>query len=291
MLSFAQSKFTNVFSFVIFTLFVIFSTLQNPSEGSAVYRKMLTFFPNNPDVWIHAAEFEAKENDDIDKAREIMLRGMQFNPKSDICMRLINLELKQTTKLNPLDKKDKNSIDMIIERVTKIYQVNKTNMIEVDFRVDFLEVVQMYPCAASIERLIIKDLIGSFADKPETWDVMAKCCLNGKAGEIDDPPRTDVEISTVDALAMCVQQYELGCQKIPIPKMTSLYIDQMLSLNDKNDEVFSRKSKRKVLGDSFKFGHLCGNMSEKHYAIYLKLLMESKDIEHQYIQEVSFLIY
>lgn len=252
-----------------------------------MYKKMLAVFPNNSDVWISAAEYEANVNEDIDKAREIMLRGMQFNPRSDICTRLINLELIQTTKLNPLDKKEKDTIDLIVDRVTKIYEVQQSNILNVQFCVKALDVVQLYPSAVKVERQIIRDLISHYADKEETWDVLAQYCLNGKAGELDDPPKACSEMSSVDSLALCVQQYELGCEKLNNSKMMSLYVEQMLSLNDKSDEVFSRKSKRKVLGDSFKFGHLSGHMSEKHYAIYLKLLMEGKDIEDTYIKEVQ----
>lgn len=209
-----------------------------------LYSRMLQIHNRNPDIWVSAAKFELEQCGSMENARQILQRGLRFNPLSKQLWReYFRMELLNTEKL--LKKRevlgiakmeqDKDVTDAILQG--KLAQVVYENAIQnfendVEFILSLLEVCQLFPFTEKMEKQILIDVQAKHQNNPLTWNAMArqslrKINLNQKKKDIDKATKAR-EFDKFEN--ECFQVYENAVSSLCNEKMYDLYLETCLEI-------------------------------------------------------------
>lgn len=265
---------------------VEFCKKQNEKYHIAkVFTRMLQVHNKKPELWIAAAKWEAEDNKSMENARNLLQRGLRFNPLNQklwteyFRMELLNAEKlrKRREVLGVTEDTEEVGSNIILEgRIAEIvYNKAVENIAEdVHFHIALITVCRCFPFTASLQDTMYKNLQFHHGEREIVWDAVAR---RGLKSEELSQKNISVKSKVVAREVMiqesaCCKIYEAAVKKLNTESMWDLYIKFCLErLN------FAQKATHKL-----KLLEQCQNVCEaaqhqKHvsanmYAEWLSLL-------------------
>ncbi|XP_063700109.1 U3 small nucleolar RNA-associated protein 6 homolog [Culicoides brevitarsis] len=260
-------------------------------EISKGVERMLNFHNTKPEAWLKGATLEYSENENLPKAKDLLITGMKHHPTNAALYKaFVQMELAEVRELFESEVKtkvDEGQIAMAVGSCVALYKNAKNNVNDVQFFLELLDVTLNFEYANALTQEIVTDLKEIYSTNAKTWDYFAQAELRGlSVYELDteEIPKDKKVRSMKENIEKCVSMYETGLEQVASTEMCLLYIDAMLSLN--TDMTSDANARRKALGNAFKRGHESGLMSSEHYLTYLKLLLEAKEGKDDHIESI-----
>ncbi|XP_017113464.1 U3 small nucleolar RNA-associated protein 6 homolog [Drosophila elegans] len=267
-----------------------FSKKSNPVEVAGIYEKMLLYHGDLPDFWVDAALWLYEYNRlNIDRVKDILLRGLQRHPDSEVLNKcFFDIMLKEASLASDERNLAENTLseqDIKLERVEAVYRNSMANITHLDYFVKLLESCEDHQeLTGKLQRMIIDDMQEKFPREPGLWDLLAQRELRGfHLGDLEEEeldtsdeepaskkPRSVNARSLKRRIQLCVTVYKSAVEELQTPEMWNLYLDAMLALN--SDANTERILKQQCLADALQAGHRSQLMGVKHYATLRKML-------------------
>ncbi|XP_022211808.1 U3 small nucleolar RNA-associated protein 6 homolog [Drosophila obscura] len=267
-----------------------FSKKSGPQEVAGIYEKMLLYHGDDPNFWVDAALWLYEYNRlNIDRVKDILLRGLQRHPDSEALNKcFFDILLKEAARADPEKNLAENTLseqDIKLERVEAVYRNSMANITSLDYFVKLLESCEdHHEMTVKLQRLIIDDMQEKFPREPGLWDLAAQRELRGyHLGDEDEEPDNNEEEpaskksrpasntrSLKRRIQLCVTVYKSAVEVLQTQDMWSLYLDAMLTLN--SDGKAERALKQQCLADALQDGHRSKLMHVRHYATLRKML-------------------
>jgi len=261
------------------------------SEIPAIHDRLLKLHISKPEVWLKAIMQEYSDIHNIVRIKHLLTSGLKLHPKDiNLNKAFIQIELNEVQTISDSetlteDQKQKD-IGIALNHCESVYNSIKTSM-DLDFYIEILQITLQYHFAHSFSRKILIDLQTNFKNHAKVWNCFAQSELSGIT--LFDPVENVVAIvrgprTTKVNIEKCIAVYEHGIKILPCQEMHSMYIDAMLELND--SMTSERNLRRMSLANAFKAAYESDFISEKHYVIYLKLLLEGDSINTGKMEEI-----
>lgn len=234
------------------------------SSANTMIARMLQVHQDKPKCWHIAAQWQIKETKNIDTARQYLLRGLHFHPKSELLvLDMMKLELDEALK-DPDEMK----------RVLVIYEQAFKNIKSIDFAIEILNTVTQYKNTEKMQSKIASDMVKEYSHEPDMWDTMARRELKGlvqpKFGDEQMEIKEPQVMSLRDRINNCYEVYQTAVKKVKNEKMWSLFIDCMLEINQEDETL--PNFKRKFLKGALMQGHQAKKLKEKYYLYWIDML-------------------
>ncbi|XP_025828841.1 U3 small nucleolar RNA-associated protein 6 homolog [Agrilus planipennis] len=233
--------------FLLFIQFFKFCKRVNyVNTTNNIVTKMIQKHPNEEKVWYVAANWYAYDCNDLDTAREIILKGLSIHKdfkllyKEGIQMELIFAVGKQEQKSDSmkhesseeteeeLQKKRKLGLDKI-----KVYLKHAIEHVDnCEFYIEILEMFDKYKFTEEVQQLIIKHLLNKYWSNELVWHKLAVRETKGLHYQTNPTFEYNGQ-STKGRLKAAINKYEEGVEKVPSDKkekMWSFYLDFLLEL-------------------------------------------------------------
>ncbi|KAH8408988.1 hypothetical protein KR009_004907 [Drosophila setifemur] len=288
-----------------------FSKKSNQTEVTGIYEKMLLvrilranhfddvfemfclifqYHGDDPDIWVDAALWLYEFNRlNIDRVKDILLRGLQRHPDSDVLNKcFFDIMLKEAALANSERTLAENTLseqDIKLERVEAVYRNSMANITQLNYFVSLLDSCEDYhELTGKLQRIIIDDIQEKFPREPGLWDLLAQRELRGyHLGDLadEDQDNSDEEPASKKScpvnsrslkrrIQLCVTVYKSAVEELQTAEMWGRYLDAMLALN--TDVKQERILKQQSLADALQAGHRSRLMGVKHYALLRKML-------------------
>ncbi|KAH8265877.1 hypothetical protein KR038_009218 [Drosophila bunnanda] len=276
-----------------------FSKKVNPVEVAGIYEKMLLYHGDAADFWVDAACWLYEFNRlNFDRVKDILLRGLQRHPDSEILNKcFFDIMLKEASLASNERNLAENTLseqDIKLERVEAVYRNSMTNITQLDYFVKLLESCEDHAeLTHKLQRVIIDDMQEKFPREPGLWDLLAQRELRGyhlgdMAENEEEPVAADGDAkgdgqpaskksrphvnarSLKRRIQLCVTVYKSAVEEVQTKEMWSRYLDAMLALN--SDTKTERALKQQSLADALEAGHHSKMMGVKHYTVLRKML-------------------
>lgn len=176
-------------------------------EVSSSFEKMLAYHGDKPSVWVKAALFEYYEVQNMEKVKDLFMRGLQRHPENEeLHLKFFKIMLNEASKMSAelnLQKNTESEQSLGLERVLVIYKSSKKKILSIDYFVKLLEITEQYPFTKDLQKIICEDMMSSFPRNETMWHTLAQRELRGlnMCDLIGTPPdeklNTEMEIEQI----------------------------------------------------------------------------------------------
>ncbi|XP_047993663.1 U3 small nucleolar RNA-associated protein 6 homolog [Leguminivora glycinivorella] len=230
---------------------------------SAIIGQMLQMHGDKPKMWQMAALWESEEQNNLDNAKNFLLKGIHRHPQAcELYLDLFKIEVTLALKAENEEEKEKQ-----IKRADVIWRNGAKSIGDVSYLFKLCDLSLKFQDTESITEEIKRE-IWSQNDKKEVWPYIASKELEGcHWEEIDE--FVDENSKFPINLLRCISVYEEALQRFPDEKLCSKFIHELLGLNE---NVCSENQKVTAIKDAWMFGHENGLLSDDMYAFGIELL-------------------
>lgn len=260
------------------------------SEIPSIHDRMLQLHIGKPEVWLKAIMWEYTETSNMVRVKHLLTNALRLHPKDkELNKAFIQIELTEAQTIVESDEKTdeqkEKEIEISVSHCEQVYKNFKAA--DLDYSIEMLNLTLLFPFAHAFSRKILMDIYSDYKNHPKVWNCFAQSELSGitlydvseSAVGIVRGPRT-LRMN----IANCIQVYEFAVKQVPCQEMYTFYIDAVLELNE--DMKNEKKLRRQALANAFKSAHEGDYMSDKHYLIYLQLLLEADSINTGKMDEI-----
>ncbi|XP_015589192.1 U3 small nucleolar RNA-associated protein 6 homolog [Cephus cinctus] len=260
------------------------------SSTSRMIGRMLQVHQDKPKCWHIAARWEIEENQNIQNARQYLLRGLHIHPDSRLLYAdSFRLELDEAlSKVGDSEMKDEKSDTVATGEDTMPDELKRANVIylqafkrikDIKFIIELLDITKEYKNTEKLQNKIVSDMVQEYAHEPLMWDTMAKRELKGlvqpsSTMEVDSSEQSSLR----DRISLCNEVYQTAVKKIKTEEMWSLYIECILEIN--HDTGSLPNFKKKLLRNALSQAHQAKKLREKYYLQWINMLNNEKKDEN-----------
>ncbi|XP_026732506.1 U3 small nucleolar RNA-associated protein 6 homolog [Trichoplusia ni] len=245
---------------------------------SGIIGQMLQIHGDKPKVWQLAAIWESKQLDNLENARNFLLKGLQRHPDSEV----LYLELFDIELINLAFNADsKEEEEKLVKRADIVWKNGIKNIPNVKF------LFKIFNCCLKYEIKQpfvdeIKNEIWSKRDCKEVWSYIASKELDGCHWEeieefVDDENNFPKEVNYFIAV------YEEALQKFSDASLCTKYIHDLLGVSE---SVCNDKQKISAVKHAWMYGHGNGLLSNDMYSFGIKLLKLEGETSNDELMEI-----
>jgi U3 small nucleolar RNA-associated protein 6 len=228
-------------------------------RASCIFKKLLAFHGNLPELWVVAAMNEL-ERHDVEAARALMQRCVSSNPASRLgWVEFFRMEL-QIARMGPDPSPD--LADLIAHAALEELPG------DLDLLLDLLEVSAAFDFYKPQRQVLFQQLKEEYAHTPLVCDFRARLSLPDRKHKLK-------KLSEKDE-SKFIAAYECEVVEMPSQEMWSLYIKACLGLvsvaKDDDDDVFSKRLANVLT----LFQRACDQQLLEHdlFAVWVRLLLD-----------------
>ncbi|XP_014486143.1 PREDICTED: U3 small nucleolar RNA-associated protein 6 homolog [Dinoponera quadriceps] len=257
------------------------------SNISHTLNRMLQMHGDKPRCWHIAACWELKENNDKEKARNLLLNGLHLHSKSQLLyIEAFRLELNDyKTALNnaenaenkeddsALTARQDNRILLPLRKAYLIYQQAVQHVNDVRFTIKLLTIAEKHDNTEELQEKMISDMVRDYSHEALTWDKMARRELRRKPARPDNVDRAaspEKKVLLRDRIVSCSNIYQTALKDINTEEMWYLYVECLLDIS--RDSRSLANFKRKLLKIALSQAHQARKLTEKHYLYWFDML-------------------
>lgn len=273
--------------------YISFVKQKFPSLVTRIYENMLCFHHKVAD-YVEAAEHEIfKKN--YSTALNFLLQGMANNKDSceELVVAYIQCSLKQG-----VQQSDNEKLAVLLQS-SKFYVKFLKESTDVTLHCNLLQKIQRFDYSLNFQNDVLTNIMKTFADRAEVWDLLAKRELDGLSYE--PPTEKSLESAVVIAVksetlsfnirirnAIKIYEKSLECVgELQKQKMFSFFIEKLLELDAApRMAVSDLKVIRQLLGKTLMRGYKEEKLSVDHFIIFLELRMINMEKYQSEIEEM-----
>lgn len=244
---------------------------------SAILGQMLQIHGDKPKMWQMASKWERKEQNNLENARNFLLKGIHRHPESEILyLDLFDIELMIAFKAETEEDKEK-----YLKRADIVWRNGTNNISDVRFLFKLCDLALKYEIAKEITNSIKKEIWERRSEK-DVWSYIGVKELEGYHwSEIDD--YVDADSKYPDEINNYIAVYEEALQQIPDEKMCTKYIHGALSLRE---GICTDLQKVAVVKRAWYYGHENGLLSKEMYTFGIQMLKLEDEISKDEYTEI-----
>ncbi|XP_013395525.1 U3 small nucleolar RNA-associated protein 6 homolog [Lingula anatina] len=255
------------------------------SSVSKIFTRMLQVHNKNPELWVMAAKWEFEDNKSTDNARNLLQRGLRFNPTSQVLwLEYYRMELLYADKVKKrlkilgtsLDEGNETSDAVLQNKISPVVYKNALEICsDVKFHLSFLEISKLFSFTEDHQKEILHDLIELHGDKELTWDALARQNIKPL---VDGSSKKEQTAAMERMEADCFAVYEEATQRLTTKTMWNLYITACLErLRMKGSEKLTQMRLARCCG-AFQCAQKVGLLSENMFEEWVELLTSTAQI-------------
>ncbi|KAJ8716271.1 hypothetical protein PYW08_013556 [Mythimna loreyi] len=231
---------------------------------SGIIGQMLQIHGDKPKIWQMASKWESKEQNNLDNARNFLLKGIQRHPDSEaLYLELFDIELISLTfKSDTEEDREKH-----IKRADIVWKNGAKNIQNVKFLFSMFDLCRKYEINEAFVDDIKKE-IWSRQDNKDVWSYIASKELEGcHWDEIEEFVNEENDFS--QEVNNYIGVYEEALQKFPDETLCTKYIHGLLGAND---SVCSDYQKINAVKHAWMYAHENGLLSNDMFAFGIEIL-------------------
>lgn len=245
---------------------------------SGIIGQMLQIHGDKPKVWQLASKWESKEQNNLDNARNFLLKGIQRHPDSEVLyLELFDIELITLTFKTETDE-DK---EKQIKRADVIWRNGAKTIQNVKFLFSIFDLCAKY----EIKNPFVDDIkkeIWSRRDSKDVWPYIASKELNGCHWEeieeyADEDPAFSTEVNYFIGI------YEEALQKFPDEALCTKYIHELLGANE---NVCRDHQRIKAVKHAWNYGNENGLLSNDMFAFGIEILKLENETSNDELMQI-----
>ncbi|CAB3259655.1 unnamed protein product [Arctia plantaginis] len=240
---------------------------------SGIIGQMLQVHGDKPKMWQLASRWESKEQNNLDNARNFLLKGIQRHPDSeDLYLELFDIELIALTfKAESDDDRAKQ-----VERVNIVWRNGAKKISSVEYLFKIFDLCMKYEIKESFVDDIKQQIWSQNANK-EVWPYIASKELQGCHWEQIEEFVNEDDIFSKE-LNYFNSVYQQALKKFSDKNLCTRYIHELLGVNE---SVCSDLLKIQAVKNAWMYGHENGVLTDEMYAFGIKMykLEQGADFE------------
>ncbi|XP_061191995.1 U3 small nucleolar RNA-associated protein 6 homolog [Saccostrea echinata] len=207
-------------------------TRKEKPTVSRIFTQMLQVHSKNPDLWIAAAKWEFENNKNADNARNLMQRGLRFNPSSKpLWLEYYRLELLFVEKLRKRKElfqaskmKSEEHSEILEGAIAQIVYRKAVEAFPGDlkFALSFLPICRTFDFMSKQEDAMLEGLETLYPSDPYLWEAKAK---------------RQLDIDQDHPLEMFHKVFEEATEKVKEDEIWSLYISACIKVIEKKSPL------------------------------------------------------
>ncbi|KAJ2944216.1 hypothetical protein O0L34_g18195 [Tuta absoluta] len=247
------------------------------AAASGIIGQMLQMHGDKPKMWQMAAKWEWKEQDNLESARNFLIKGIHRHPESEILyLDLFEIELMLAAKSTDEEEKDKqikradviwkNGIGTVTDATTYLF-----NICDISMRYEVEEMTKE-----------IKAKIWENRDKKEVWSYIASMELKGQHWvEIED--FVDEENNYSKEVNNFIAVNEEALEQFPDKNLCTKYIHGLLGADE---AICSDDQRIRAVKHAWQFGHDNGLLTDDMYAFGIEMLKLENETSEGELMEI-----
>lgn len=269
--------------------YIAFTKQKFFNQVTGIYQEMLNFHHKTED-FIEAAEHEMSRGN-FTVAMNFLVQGMAM--RKEDCSKLVVIYIECSLQQGVNESED--AKEATLSQASKFYEKFLKGSSDVPLLCRMLQKIQSFDYAIDFQNAVLNDLMVTHVDRAEVWNLLAKRHLDGIFYEVSDSEKVeDPKESKAIPFDVCLRQAFLIFDKsLDIvatedkQKMFSLYIDQLLELDERKDISGNcLKLIRLALCRTMIRGYKENNLTVVHFICLLKLKMLNMKKEKSEIEEM-----
>ncbi|OWR44253.1 u3 small nucleolar RNA-associated protein 6 [Danaus plexippus plexippus] len=244
---------------------------------SAIIDQMLRVHGDKPKTWQLASKWESKEQNNLENARNFLLKGIHRHPNSDILyLDLFDIELMIAFKTEDETEKAKN-----FKRADVVWRNGMKNIPDVNYLFKLCDISLRYGVNEDISNSIKQEIWNRRSEK-RVWSYIASKELEGYHWK-DIEEYVSEEFSYSKELNYYIAVYEEALMQFPDENLSTMYIHGLLGLKD---NLCTDLQKICAVKQAWFFSHENGLLSNDMYVFGIKMLKLEGEITETQLTEV-----
>ncbi|XP_075978746.1 U3 small nucleolar RNA-associated protein 6 homolog [Anticarsia gemmatalis] len=245
---------------------------------SGIIGQMLQIHGDKPKVWQLASKWESKEQNNLDNARNFLLKGLQRHADSEVLyLELFDIELITLTfKAESDEDREKQ-----VKRADIVWRNGVKNITNVSFLFSIFDLCSKYEIKESFVD-DVKQEIWSRRDDKDVWSYIASKELNGCHWN-ETEEFVDEENNFSKEVNYFIGVYEEALQKFPEVKLCTKYIHELLGADE---SVCNDYQKINAVKHAWMYGHDNGLLSNDMYAFGIEMFKLENEMSSEELMEI-----
>ncbi|KAF9411362.1 hypothetical protein HW555_009809 [Spodoptera exigua] len=245
---------------------------------SGIIGQMLQIHGDKPKIWQLASKWESKEQNNLDNARNFLLKGVHRHPESEILyLELFDIELIDLT-FKTGDEEDR---EKQVKRADIVWKNGAKNIKSPKFLFNVFDLCRKYEIKESFVDDIKKE-IWLRNDSKDVWSYIAAKELEGCHWEeieefVDEENNFSKEVNNY------IGVYEEALQKFPDETLCTKYIHDLLGASE---TVCSDQQKISAVKHAWKYGYENGLLTNEMFAFGLEILKLENETSDEELMEI-----
>ncbi|KAM3960767.1 U3 small nucleolar RNA-associated protein 6 homolog [Aphomia sociella] len=244
---------------------------------SGIIGQMLQIHGDKPKMWQMASKWERLEQNNLNTAKQYILKGIHRHPDSDVLyLELFEIELTLLYKAKTDEEKEKQ-----VKIADVVWKNGVKNISDVTFLFKICDLCLKYETDKSLIDAVKKE-IWSKAEQKEVWSYIASKELEGCHWE-ECEEFINSENNYTEELNNFMGVYEEALQRFPDEKLCTRYIRELLGVNER---ICSDVQKIRAVKQVWLYAHDSGLLTNDMYAFGIAMLKLENEISTDELMEI-----
>ncbi|KAH9638990.1 hypothetical protein HF086_000916 [Spodoptera exigua] len=244
----------------------------------AIAKRVNKIHGDKPKIWQLASKWESKEQNNLDNARNFLLKGVHRHPESEILyLELFDIELIDLT-FKTGDEEDR---EKQVKRADIVWKNGAKNIKSPKFLFNVFDLCSKYEIKESFVDDIKKE-IWLRNDSKDVWSYIAAKELEGCHWE-EIEEFVDEENNFSNEVNNYIGVYEEALQKFPDETLCTKYIHDLLGASE---TVCSDQQKISAVKHAWKYGYENGLLTNDMFAFGLEILKLENETSDEELMEI-----
>lgn len=245
---------------------------------SGIIGQMLQMHGDKPKMWQMASKWESEEENNLNNARNFLVKGIQRHPDSEVLyLELFNIEIMQLVFNSETDEEKEKQL----KRTEIVWRNGIKNIDKESFLFELFDTCLKYDVGDPLKS-DIKAEIWARKDKKEVWSYIASKELEGCHWE-EIEQYLDDENNFPDKINNFIGVYEEALLQFPDEKLCTKYIHELLNVDEK---ICSDYQKINAVKHAWTYGHEHGLLTDDMYTFGIEMLKTANDVSNEELLEI-----